>query len=46
MKGLGVFDRKGDEERSIAVRTWSGETLGRSSHLNNSKQRQICIFEK
>lgn len=26
------------------MRSWSGETLGRSSHLNNSKQRQIYIY--
>lgn len=39
-----VFDRKGDEERSMGVRFSFGETLGASPHLNNSKGKYIYIY--
>lgn len=39
-----MVDRKGNKERCWEVRSWSGETLGRSSYLNNSKQKQIYIY--
>lgn len=39
-----MFDRKGDEERSMGVRSSSGETLGASPHLNNNKQKQIYMY--
>jgi len=43
--GVGVFGRKEDEETNLGVRSWFGDTLGRSFHLNNGKQRQICVLK-